>query len=67
MRNMERQEILALANEYHARIIARKSLARQMISFAGGIETDAFDETNDIDELMQRAESVTMFFVQIVQ
>lgn len=43
--------------EYHARIIARKSLARQMISFAGSIETEAFDETNDIDELMQRAES----------
>lgn len=43
--------------EYHARIIAQKSLARQIISFAGNIETQAFDETNDIDVVMQTAES----------
>lgn len=42
--------------EYHARILAQKFLARQLISFAGTIETDAFDETVDVDELMQRAE-----------
>jgi len=42
--------------EYHAHIIAQKSLARQLISFAGDIETYAFDETSDIDELMQHAE-----------
>ena len=42
--------------EYHARIIAQKSLARQLISFAGNIETKAFDETIDIDDLMQEAE-----------
>ncbi len=42
--------------EYHARIIAQKSLARQLISFAGKIETKAFDEQSDIDELMQEAE-----------
>ena len=42
--------------EYHARIIAQKSLARQIISFASVIETKAFDETVDVDELMQEAE-----------
>lgn len=42
--------------EYHARIIAQKSLARQIISFASVIETKAFDDTVDVDELMQEAE-----------
>ena len=42
--------------EYHARIIAQKFLARQLISFASDIETRAFDETIDIDDLMQQAE-----------
>jgi len=42
--------------EYHARIIAQKFLARQLISFASVIETKAFDETIDVDELMQEAE-----------
>lgn len=42
--------------EYHARIIAQKSLARQLISFASVIETKAFDDTTDIDDLMQEAE-----------
>lgn len=43
--------------EYHARILAHKYIARQLISFAGNIETKAFDETTDVDELMQEAES----------
>ncbi len=42
--------------EYHARIIAQKFLARQLISFAGDISTKAFDETIDVDDLMQHAE-----------
>ena len=42
--------------EYHANVIAQKFLARQLISFASVIETKAFDETIDIDELMQEAE-----------
>ena len=42
--------------EYHSRIIAQKSLARQLISYASVIETKAFDETVDIDDLMQEAE-----------
>ena len=42
--------------EYHARILAQKFLARQLISFASVIETKAFDETIDVEELMQEAE-----------
>ena len=42
--------------EYHARIIAQKSLARQLIQFSSNIQTKAFDETIDIDDLMQEAE-----------
>ena len=42
--------------EYHANIIAQKSLARQLISFTGVIQTKAFDDTVDVDDLMQEAE-----------
>ena len=42
--------------EYHAKIIASKALARQLISYAGKIEAAAFDETTDIPTLMQEAE-----------
>lgn len=41
---------------YHAQVLAQKFLARQLISFAGVIESKAFDETIDVDELMQEAE-----------
>lgn len=41
---------------YHARIIAQKSLARQLISFAGEVGTKAYDETLDIESVMQEAE-----------
>lgn len=42
--------------EYHARIIAQKYLARELITFTSGIQTKAFDETLDVDDLMQEAE-----------
>ena len=42
--------------EYHARILAQKYMARQLIHYAGDIETQAFDESVDVDELMQHAE-----------
>jgi len=42
--------------EYHAQILAHKFTARQLISFASVVETKAFDETTDIDELMQDTE-----------
>lgn len=42
--------------EYHARIIAQKYLARQLITFSSQIQTQAFDATIDVDDLMQQAE-----------
>lgn len=42
--------------EFHARIIAQKYLARELISFASLIESKAFDESNDVDDLLQEAE-----------
>ncbi len=42
--------------EYHARIVAQKYLARELISFASTIESKAFDESNDVDDLLQEAE-----------
>ena len=42
--------------EYHARILAQKFMARQLISFTSIIQTKAFDESQDVDELMQEAE-----------
>ena len=42
--------------EYHARIIAQKFLARELITFASLVQTQAFDTTIDVDDLMQEAE-----------
>ena len=50
-------KVFSAANvEFHAKIIAQKYLARRLITFASKIETDAFDETNDVDDLLQAAE-----------
>ena len=43
--------------EYHAGIIAQKYLARRLINFAASVETKAYDESNDVEELLQEAES----------
>ena len=45
---------------YHANIIAEKFLARQMIHYVGTIGNKAFDESYDIKEVVQEAES-TLF------
>ena len=42
--------------EYHARIIAQKYLARELIRFTGEIQAKAYEETYDVDDLMQEAE-----------
>lgn len=42
--------------EYHARIIAQKYLARELITFTSVVQTKAFDATIDVDDLMQEAE-----------
>ncbi|MBQ6745777.1 MAG: replicative DNA helicase [Bacteroidaceae bacterium] len=42
--------------EFHARIIAQKALARELISYSNAIQSKAFDETQDVEDLMQEAE-----------
>ena len=42
--------------EHHASEIANKFLARELIRYTGTIQGKAFDETIDIEELMQEAE-----------
>ena len=42
--------------EYHARIIAQKATARELIRYTSGIQEKAFDPTQDIDEQIQQAE-----------
>lgn len=42
--------------EYHARIIAQKHLSRQLINFSSHITQQAYDETVDVDDLMQETE-----------
>ena len=42
--------------EFHARIVAQKYLARQLIAFCSEIEEKAFDESYDVDDLLQEAE-----------
>ena len=50
-------DVASSANlEYHSKILAQKFLARQLISFASKVQTDAFSETVDVDELMQATE-----------
>ena len=42
--------------EFHARIIAQKALARELITFSSRVQSKAFDETVDVDDLMQETE-----------
>ena len=42
--------------EYHARIIAQKYLARELITYTSDVQTKAFDTTIDVEDLMQEAE-----------
>lgn len=42
--------------EYHARIVMQKYLARELITFGAKVQGEAFDESNDIEEVMQATE-----------
>ena len=44
--------------EYHARIIVQKFLARELIRISTEIQTKAFDDKSDVDDLMQEAEGL---------
>ncbi|HBJ76537.1 MAG TPA: replicative DNA helicase [Porphyromonadaceae bacterium] len=43
--------------EYHSLIIAQKYMARELIRFGAEVQTKAFDETIDVEVLMQEAEA----------
>ncbi len=42
---------------YHAQIVAQKGIARDLIRMAATIEGKAYDETQDVEDLMQEAEA----------
>ena len=46
--------------EYHANIVAQKYLSRQIISYSSVIGTKAYNETYDVNEVIQEAEK-TLF------
>jgi len=51
------QKVVSSAHlDYHARIVAQKYIARELITFSSHVASKAFDETNDVDDLMQEAE-----------
>ncbi|MDD2797429.1 MAG: replicative DNA helicase [Bacteroidales bacterium] len=50
-------KVLSAAHiDYHARIIAQKYLARELITFTSNIQTKAYEDSMDVDDLMQEAE-----------
>ena len=53
---LSRSMLSAAHLEYHARIVAQKALARDLINYTSHIQKQAFDETQDIESLMQEAE-----------
>lgn len=42
--------------EWHARILAQQYLARELISFASQVSNNAFDASQDVDDVLQQAE-----------
>ena len=42
---------------YHAQVVMQKAMARELIQMAADIEESGYDETQDVEELMQKAES----------
>lgn len=49
---------------YHANIIAQKYLSRQIISYTSEIGTKAFDETIDVNDVIQEAERILFDIAQ---
>lgn len=43
--------------QYHAQIVAQKATARELIAMAARIENNAYDETQDVEQLMGAAEA----------
>ena len=57
--------VVSSANiSYHANVVAEKYLSRQMIQYVNTIGKKSFDETYDIREVMQEAESILLELTQ---
>ncbi len=55
--SMLTSRVFSAANvETHARIVAQKYIARQLIEFASCIIDNAFDESNDVNDILEEAE-----------
>lgn len=51
-------QVASAANiEYHARIIAQKHIQRELIRISGEVQRDAYEDTTDVFDLLDRAES----------
>ncbi|MFK7900670.1 MAG: replicative DNA helicase [Cyclobacteriaceae bacterium] len=51
------QRVNSAANiEYHARIVAQQAIKRQLISISAKIQTDAFEDSTDVFDLLDRTE-----------
>jgi len=50
--------------EYHANVVAEKCLSRQMIHYVGVIGKKTFDETYEIKDVIQEAESILFELTQ---
>lgn len=52
---------------YHAQIVAQKAIARDLIRMAATIESKAYDESQDVEDLMQEAEAGIFEISQLSQ
>jgi replicative DNA helicase len=50
--------------EYHSRIIYQKFLQREMIRISGVMQTKAFDDTEDVNDLLEEAENALFMLSQ---
>ena len=50
--------------EYYSDIVAQKYLSRQLISYTSTIGTKAYDETNDVNDVIQEAERLLFDIAQ---
>ncbi|MBP5799402.1 MAG: replicative DNA helicase [Prevotella sp.] len=50
--------------EYYSDIVAQKNLSRQLISYTSTIGTKAYDETNDVNDVIQEAERLLFDIAQ---
>ena len=55
---LSRTMLSAAHLEYHARVVADKALARELISYTSKVQKEAFEEGLDVNTLMQKAEGM---------